>query len=197
MGNIVSLIGKAALRPVKNIAVEVRAEKVISRDKPIPAPWHPTTEKRLQEIKQGLYISNIILKMTVILMFLCNFLLTEFPERLSKELNEKDEELLNKLKSVYVTSYDPSPPELKKENPLRPLPKVREYQGVSEMGYTEPDMIPKGKISMRQALLMIGKHHQDPESNTTLTLAQEYTLDLQTTGKDNIIKYFSNLSSKC
>ena len=55
MGNIVSLIGKAAIRPVKNIAVEVRAEKVISREKPIPAPWHPTTEKRLQEIKQGLY----------------------------------------------------------------------------------------------------------------------------------------------
>ena len=116
---------------------------------------------------------------------------TEFPEGLSQELNEKDEELLKKLKSVYVTSHDPSPPELKKENPLRPLPKVREYQGSPEMGYTEPDMISKGKISMRQALLMIGKHHQDRESNTALALAQEYTLELQTTGKYILDKNFN------
>lgn len=45
------------MRPLKNFAVEARAERVLAKEKPTPAPWHPTTQKRIDElIKSNLII---------------------------------------------------------------------------------------------------------------------------------------------
>ena len=38
MGKVLSVASKRMLKPVQNFAVEIRAERVISKDKPIPAP---------------------------------------------------------------------------------------------------------------------------------------------------------------
>lgn len=53
MGNISTLLGRKLARPIKNFAVEARAEKVISQEKPIPAPWHPATARKIDELIKG------------------------------------------------------------------------------------------------------------------------------------------------
>ena len=40
---------------MKNFAVEVRTERVLAKDKPTPAPWHPSTQKRIDELMKGLF----------------------------------------------------------------------------------------------------------------------------------------------
>ena len=45
-----------------------------------------------------------------------------------------------------------------------------------DLGYHEPIKVSKGKLSIRQALLLIGKHQQDPTVNTPMRLANEFTL---------------------
>lgn len=57
MGNIAVKVARRAMRPFKNFAVEARAERVLAKEKPTPAPWHPTTQKRIDELfKSNLYI---------------------------------------------------------------------------------------------------------------------------------------------
>lgn len=53
MGNVTTSLGRKLSRPLKNFAVEARAEKVISKDKPVPAPWHPATQRKIDEIIKG------------------------------------------------------------------------------------------------------------------------------------------------
>ena len=53
MGKVLSVISSRASKPLKNFAVEIRAEQVISRDKPIPAPWHPSTKKQIEKLIEG------------------------------------------------------------------------------------------------------------------------------------------------
>jgi len=53
MGKVLSVVSKRALKPVQNFAVELRAERIISQDKPIPAPWHPSTKQRIQKLVEG------------------------------------------------------------------------------------------------------------------------------------------------
>ena len=40
MGKVISTLGRKALKPIKNYNAEERAYKVISREKPKPAPRH-------------------------------------------------------------------------------------------------------------------------------------------------------------
>jgi hypothetical protein len=44
---------KFMTRPFKNYNVEDRAYKVISKDKPTPAPHYPSMEKIMADIKSG------------------------------------------------------------------------------------------------------------------------------------------------
>jgi len=53
MGKVLSVASKRMLKPVKNFAVEIRAERVISKDKPTPAPWHPSTKQQIQKLVEG------------------------------------------------------------------------------------------------------------------------------------------------
>ena len=48
-----AIIGKKMLKPVNDFAIEARVEKVLAQDKPTPAPWHPTTQKRLRDLRNG------------------------------------------------------------------------------------------------------------------------------------------------
>ena len=50
MGKVFSSFVK---RPIRNWNVENRAQRVISQDKPQPAPRHKSTEKMIQEFTQG------------------------------------------------------------------------------------------------------------------------------------------------
>jgi hypothetical protein len=44
---------KNVYRPIKNYNVEERAFKVISKDKPTPAPTHDKMKSIMEEIRQG------------------------------------------------------------------------------------------------------------------------------------------------
>lgn len=51
--DILRKVVRKTLRPVKNFNVEARAEKVLSQDKPTPAPWHPSTQEKINELMKG------------------------------------------------------------------------------------------------------------------------------------------------
>ena len=63
MGKVLSVASRKLVKPLKSFAVESRAEKIISRDKPNPAPWHPSTQQRINELMNGdimnFYFQNI------------------------------------------------------------------------------------------------------------------------------------------
>lgn len=57
MGKVLSVIQ----RKVNRFNVENRAHRVISKDKPTPAPKYPSTIKELETIKSGGFVMNCIL----------------------------------------------------------------------------------------------------------------------------------------
>jgi len=162
MGKVLSVVSKRALKPVQNFAVELRAERIISQDKPIPAPWHPSTKQRIQKLVE------------------------ENPDMFDIETS-KDPKLDSNLKDLYVRSYDPEP---KQRDISRPLPSSRENPTVPELGYREPAKITKGKLSIRQALLMINRHQEDSAVNTPSALANEFTIS--SSAAENILRHFKS-----
>lgn len=100
--------------------------------------------------------------------------LLENPE-LVKDFDRRDAGFEERLKNVYVTSHDPTLP--KRENsPNKPLPISKETVEAPELGYREPTRVTKGKLSIRQALAMIGKHSQNPDGHSIMSLANEFTI---------------------
>lgn len=57
MGKVLSVIQ----RQVNRFNVENRAHRVISKEKPIPAPKYQSTIKELEAIKSGGFIMNCVL----------------------------------------------------------------------------------------------------------------------------------------
>ena len=53
MGNLAAKVWRKATRPLKNVAVELRTDRLLDKSKPSPAPWHPTTQKKIDELMQG------------------------------------------------------------------------------------------------------------------------------------------------
>lgn len=104
------------------------------------------------------------------------------PDLIDGQLAKKDELLGNRLKQIYVTSRDkPIIP----KNIDKTLPAERNNVESPEFGYQEPARITKGKLSIRQALLLIGKHHQDPVIHNAMSLANEYTIHPRVSGTES------------
>lgn len=61
MGKIISKMYSVTLREARKYNVEKRAEKIISKEKPAPAPKYPSTLLELERLKEGkcqiLYVS--------------------------------------------------------------------------------------------------------------------------------------------
>lgn len=62
------------------------------------------------------------------------------------------------------------------------LPVERKNIEIPEFGYHEPVKVTKGKLSIRQALLMIGRHYQDPSTHNAFFLAKEFTVHPKVAG---------------
>lgn len=60
----------------------------------------------------------------------------------------------------------------------RSLPLSREKLEDSEFGYLIPDVIPEGRVSLKQVFEFIGKHQNDPTGYTAQMIADEYKLEL-------------------
>lgn len=158
-----------ALRPIKSFNIENRAHRVISKDKPEPAPTYP---QNIEDLKRTL----------------------EAVPDIDEKLDTKNPDHDARLKNVYVTSHGTPEDDItrrrREENPDRPLPKYRKQIEDFELGFKEPDSdrLTYGRTTLRHAINFIGAHQSNPKEATSAKIALEYKLkeeDVQ-----NVLKYF-------
>jgi len=138
-----------AYRPVQNFNVEERAFKVISRDKPTPAPVHPGKMKEIMDaIKRD-------------------------PNLLTQ--GKLDPKTMENMSRVFLTSQGDNPV-IKRRT--KDLPVDRRGHEEYPYGSEEPAVIPPGKASMKQLLDLLSNHQSKPREYTADKLAAEYNLDV-------------------
>uniref|UniRef100_A0A0A9XZ68 Protein NDUFAF4 n=1 Tax=Lygus hesperus TaxID=30085 RepID=A0A0A9XZ68_LYGHE len=165
MGMVTSRIHRAAGR----FNAENRAERVLAKSKPEAAPRHPSTEKYLQELSND----------------------NETKESLVK----KDMQLDGFLKDVYVRSHDPPPiknPKFGKPSEKDRLPQFRGTVEETELGYTEPVLVPQGKLTLKQVMQLVADFKTDPQKNDVAAIVEKYRIPSNTA--DNILTYFGALN---
>ncbi|XP_069661012.1 NADH dehydrogenase [ubiquinone] 1 alpha subcomplex assembly factor 4 [Haliaeetus albicilla] len=145
-------MGGRLARAFRNFNLESRARREISKEKPTPAPRHSTS--RLDE-------------------------LTERPG-IQEEIYRKDDKLLTLLKDVYVESRDP--PVRVKDGGGEHLPCKQEEKRLTKLGHLgdlDVKKVPKGKISIVEALTLLNNHKLHPQIWTAEKIAVEYSLELK------------------
>ncbi|XP_012877836.1 PREDICTED: NADH dehydrogenase [ubiquinone] 1 alpha subcomplex assembly factor 4 [Dipodomys ordii] len=180
-------MGASVFRALRNFNLENRAEREISKRKPSSAPRHPSTKKLL--VEQMSHHPEIEREVTNKDNKLHSFLKDIYvdsrdPER---EVTNKDNKLHSFLKDIYVDSRDPVS-SLKVKN-VQPKPVPKEFRMPkdhhSEMNVAS---IPKGKISIVEALTLLNNHKLYPETWTAEKIAQEYYLELNDV--NSLLRYF-------
>lgn len=163
MGALVS----KALRPLKSFNIENRAHRIISKEKPSPAPSYPSA---VEDLKRAL----------------------KADPNLNEKLDKKDPQLDDRLKDVYVTSFGRAEDDITKEkrnqSEDRPLPQDRRQHEDFDFGLKEPDKVPYGRTTLRHAINYISSHQANPEEITASKIAFEYKLKEEDV--ENILKYF-------
>jgi len=161
MGKIYSVL----TRPVRTFNIANRAERVISREKPIPAPQYAVTEKQKK-------------------------LTDKVNPHFLEEHYQKNVQLDQRLKDVFVTSTDQHSQEIKESTgESKPLPQNRHsWENEFMYEFYEPTVIPVGKCSLKQTLTFISQHKHDPIKYNSENIASEYKLDKKVV--DDILKYF-------
>ncbi|XP_051853391.1 NADH dehydrogenase [ubiquinone] 1 alpha subcomplex assembly factor 4 [Antechinus flavipes] len=146
-------MGARVSRVFRNFNLENRAEREISKAKPFAAPMHPTTKSLiLEEINRHPELEEIV--------------------------KRKDDKLLTLLKEVYVDSKDPVPHVRVKDASIPHSPELRLLKG-NHFNLMTSQNIPKGKISVVEALTLLNNHKRSPETWTAEKIAQEYYLELK------------------
>ncbi|XP_014481670.1 PREDICTED: protein NDUFAF4 homolog [Dinoponera quadriceps] len=154
-------------RPIRTFNIANRAERIISREKPVRAPQYEFTEKQKK--------------------------LTDEvnPDFLEKHY-QKNMQLDNRLKDVFVTSTD-SQINLETTTAEKSLPQSRRNRDEFNMDYHESTVIPEGKCTLKQALTFISQHREDPIKYNSENIAVQYKIDK---GKiDEILKHFKSYVS--
>ncbi|XP_041523689.1 NADH dehydrogenase [ubiquinone] 1 alpha subcomplex assembly factor 4 [Microtus oregoni] len=162
-------MGARVSRAFRNFNLENRAEREISKMKPSTAPKHPSTRDLLQEQ------------------------LSQHPE-IKEEVSRKDNKLLSLLKDVYVDSKDPVTSLPVKDAGVR-LQEPKEFRLPIGQQFDKNVMdIPKGKVSVVEALTLLNNHKLSPETWTAEKIAQEYHLELKDV--NSVLKYFVTFEVK-
>ncbi|XP_040408924.1 NADH dehydrogenase [ubiquinone] 1 alpha subcomplex assembly factor 4 [Cygnus olor] len=154
-------MGGRLVRALRAFNVESRAHREISKEKPTPAPHHPTT--RLDA-------------------------LTEHPA-IREKVYSKDDRLLTLLKDVYVESRDP--PGQVKDGGGEHVPCKHEEKRITKLGQFEDldiKKVTKGKISIVEALMLLNNHKLHPKVWTAEKIAVEYSLEL--TEVNSLLEFF-------
>ncbi|KFO27699.1 NADH dehydrogenase [ubiquinone] 1 alpha subcomplex assembly factor 4 [Fukomys damarensis] len=161
-------MGAAVIRGIRNFNLENRAEREISKMKRSAAPRHPSPRSVLREQMSDL---------------------TE----IKREIGGKNDKLLSLLKDVYVDSKDPvsslrvKDAETQQEAKEFRLPKGHHFG-------MDIKNIPKGKISIVEALTLLNNHKLYPETWTAEKIVQEYYLKLEDV--NSLLKYFVTFEVK-
>ncbi|XP_074043297.1 NADH dehydrogenase [ubiquinone] 1 alpha subcomplex assembly factor 4 [Macrotis lagotis] len=146
-------MGARLTRAFRNFNLDNRAEREISKAKPSVAPMHPTTKSLVREE------------------------INRHPE-LEEIVKRKDDKLLTLLKEVYVNSKDPIPHVQVKDASLPHSTELRLLKG-NHFNLMTSQNIPKGKISVVEALTLLNNHKHSPAIWTAEKIAQEYYLELR------------------
>lgn len=163
MGALVTKV----LRPIKSFNIENRAHRVISKEKPTPAPRY---QQAIEDMRRAM----------------------DADPKINEKLSTKDPELDKMLKDVYVTSEgkpeEDITREIQQKNPDRPLPMYRMQPEDFEYGFKEPDQVPYGRVTLRKALEFLSAYQSNPNEVTPEKIAEEYKLKLEDV--NNALKYF-------
>uniref|UniRef100_A0A452V8S7 NADH dehydrogenase [ubiquinone] 1 alpha subcomplex assembly factor 4 n=1 Tax=Ursus maritimus TaxID=29073 RepID=A0A452V8S7_URSMA len=162
-------MGASVSRAIRNVNLESRAEREISKMKPSPAPRHPSTKSLLQEQ------------------------MSRYPE-IKGEIARKDDKLLSLLKDVYVDSKDPVSSVQVKDAGTRQEPKEFRLAKGRDFNMMNIKNIPKGKISIVEALTLLNNHKLYPETWTAEKIAEEYYLEQKDV--KSLLKYFVTFEVK-
>lgn len=163
-------MGARVSRAFRNFNLENRAEREISKMKPSTAPKHPSTRDLLLEQ------------------------LSHHPE-IKEEVSRKDNKLLSLLKDVYVDSKDPVTSLPVKDAGVRRLQGPKEFRLPIGQQFDKNVMdIPKGKVTVVEALTLLNNHKLSPETWTAEKIAQEYHLELKDV--NSVLKYFVTFEVK-
>ncbi|XP_036619121.1 NADH dehydrogenase [ubiquinone] 1 alpha subcomplex assembly factor 4-like [Trichosurus vulpecula] len=146
-------MGARVTRAFWNFNLDNCAEREISEVKPSAAHKHPFTKALMPEQ------------------------LSHHPE-LEEIVKRKDDKLLTLLREVYVESKDPVPPVRVKDASIPQSTELRLLKG-NHFNLMTSQNIPKGKISVVEALTLLNNHKCSPETWTAEKIAQEYYLELR------------------
>lgn len=118
--------------------------------------------------------------------------LSQYPE-IEEEVSRKDNKLLSLLRDVYVDSKDPVPSLPVKAIELQQHPKEFRLPIGDQFDKNIKD-IPKGKITVVEALTLLNNHKLSPETWTAEKIAQEYHLEQEDV--NSLLKYFVTFEVK-
>ncbi|KAG7460675.1 hypothetical protein MATL_G00201230 [Megalops atlanticus] len=153
-------MGARVTRVFRNFNLENRAHREIGKAKPRAAPRHPMHKDIVKEIGESREITEAI--------------------------HQKNDPLLSLLKSVYVESKDPpaqqsaKQPEALTVKDIERRPLKFSHPG-DPYGILEITDVPKGKLSIVEALTALSNHKRSPKTWTAEKIAEEYSLDLKDT----------------
>ncbi|XP_020639041.3 NADH dehydrogenase [ubiquinone] 1 alpha subcomplex assembly factor 4 [Pogona vitticeps] len=108
-----------------------------------------------------------------------------------EEVTKKDDRLHTLLKDIYVDSSDP----LKHVDKGESIPaKWKEYRTtrVGHLSQLDVHTVPKGTISIIEALTLLRHHQESPKIWTVGRIAEEYSLELKDVTA--LVTYFSPFS---
>ena len=152
---------------IRNFNLVNRAEQ--GGMKPSPTPRHPSTKNLLREQ------------------------MSSHPE-IKGETDRKDDKLLSLLKDVYVDSQDPMSSLQVKDAGTRQKPKEFRLPKDHQFDMMNIKNIPKGKISIVEALTLLNNHKLYPDTWTAKKIAEEYHLEQQDV--NSLLKYFVTFEVK-
>ncbi|GAA6218574.1 NADH dehydrogenase [ubiquinone] 1 alpha subcomplex assembly factor 4 [Lates japonicus] len=150
-------MGARVVRMFRNFNLENRVFREISKEKPRAAPRHAVS------LPPSADASEVV-----------------------DSVNQKNHPLLNHLRSVYVESTDPAAAaaetsqELAQSKEAERRPLKFSLPG-DPYGLVELTDVPKGKLTITEALKALSSHQHQPQTWTPEKIAQEYSLDLKDT----------------
>ncbi|XP_008296440.1 NADH dehydrogenase [ubiquinone] 1 alpha subcomplex assembly factor 4 [Stegastes partitus] len=145
-------MGARVGRMFRNFNIENRAYRELAKEKPRVAPRHPVN----------------------------------LPTEVEDVVNQKSDPLLERLQSVYVESKDPAVAAVEDTKAVTTAVKAYrrpvkiDYPG-KVFGLVKVTDVPKGKLTIAEAVNALGNHKYDPQTWTPENVAQEYSLDLKET----------------
>ncbi|KAK9874966.1 hypothetical protein WA026_005781 [Henosepilachna vigintioctopunctata] len=158
MGKVLSRVK----RPFQNFNLESRVHKIISQEKPVPAPKYESVQLEIER------------------------LMKDNPEEF-QEMVKKNEILDKHLKNVYVTSKSEILKPSGSTNVVKPLPLNRSSYEDPVFGIVEPENVPKGRVTLPNALQFITNHHANAAKCSVGHICEKYVLPEETVR--NILKY--------